>query len=447
MPSRTARLAAAALVAGLLVAGTPSPAQAAPVSDNFNRADSTDLGAGWTETGTDLAISGNKLTNPSESTGFAQAVGGTGNRVRATVQAPATGVGYAALAVGVEGEPNDTMVFVKVQSHGATGSFTRLFVGRGNNTSQGESTFRDVTPFAAGTLTVTLLFGTVYVVIETLDGDRIVESFQLASPVTGSGVGVGAYGGAELDTFVSSDHPQSQPGITSSLSSAAPVSSYGWYRTPVTISYTCTPDGTPVTCPEPQVADAEGAGLIFGASVQAEDGGSAISVVQLDMDQTRPTVKLTGLGSAPYLDDPQDDATCVAVDAVSGLPSPCAVTARRLSKKKVQVVASATDRAGNVGTASQVVLTTDRAVLRATFKRGGYLVKRGKKYAVVVLGPGKPVLLGVGRADLPRPLPFTKKKGRWQLKVTIPGDSPLGRSKIRLSRKGKTFTVPITVRR
>lgn len=444
MPTRGARIAIAALVAASIAVVSAPPAQAAPVSDNFNRADSTDLGAGWTETGTDLAIAGGKLTNPSASNGFAQAVAGTGNRVRATVQAPSTGVGYAALALGVVSGSGD-MVFVKVQSQNAGGSFDRVYVGRGNNGSQEASTSRAIAPFAAGTLTATLHGSTVYIVMEPLDGGRIVEVFSLTSVVTGTGVGVGVRGGAELDSFASSDHEQSQPSITAVLSGTEPASSAGWYRTPVTVSFTCTPDGTPIlSCPSPVVLATDGAGQVVGGAVFAEDGGNALTSVSVDIDRTEPSVAVAGLGAGPYFESPELLATCVAGDALSGLAS-CALRASELPRRRTRVVATAVDRAGNEATTSVVVRTPSAGVLGAALQKNRYRVTAGKKYTVVVLGTKKVFLVGVGDVRLPKA--FKQKNGRWELRVRIPAGTPPGKAKITYRDRGRTYTLPIVVRR
>jgi uncharacterized repeat protein (TIGR01451 family) len=220
---------ALALVLG--TSGLARPAGAFPFADDFNRADSTDLGANWAETGTDLAISANLLTNPAQSAGFATVVGGgSGSVVEADV---ATGAGtnlqYAALALDVVTSTNN--VFVKVQDNNVadgTAAFNRVFFYRGNAgdplTAPGDPYFFDVTPFTTGHMRVTSNGATVTAILNTdLDPEpEFTRTVAVASPPGGTGVGLGASGGSRLDNFSSNDLPPAGPADVTVSKTGAP---------------------------------------------------------------------------------------------------------------------------------------------------------------------------------------------------------------------------------
>jgi hypothetical protein len=234
---------AALVVASLAVVLAASPAAAAPVSDNFNRSNSTDLGAGWTETGNDLAITGNQLTNPANNTGFAQAVGGTGNTAAAKVTAAAGGNAFNYAAVAVRVADATDMVMVRVQDNDADGTFDHLIGTRGNGT--GAVIFNDelAAEFSTGRLTVRSDGTDVTAGIDTTnDGvQEEVHTAPLPSEATGTGVGVGVANNAALDDFASSDTGQT---TTTTLQSSANPSELG---ETVTFTATVTPatSGTP----------------------------------------------------------------------------------------------------------------------------------------------------------------------------------------------------------
>lgn len=210
-------------VASVLVFGV-APVSAAPVSDTFNRANGTDLGAGWTETGTDLAISGNRVTNPATSAGFAQAVGGTGDTVEADVAAGNPGAAqYAALAVSVT-DTSDLLWGAAVDED-SDGTFDHVSLRRGNNSGT-VLVNQAVTEFVTGHMTVR--FNGVVVAVEiSTSGDSAPEITVTSAvdPVpSGTGVGFGLSGGAFLDNFVSST---TVAGTATSVTSTPTSSTYG----------------------------------------------------------------------------------------------------------------------------------------------------------------------------------------------------------------------------
>ncbi|GAB3198774.1 hypothetical protein GCM10027062_13860 [Nocardioides hungaricus] len=147
---------------------------------------------------------------------------------------------------------------------------------------------------------------------------------------------------------------RSQPRITAALSPARPPS--GWWTGPVTVTFTCTPGGAPLTapCPAPVTLSDEGADGAVTRTITATDGGAAeVTVAGIDIDGTGPTVRVRGpRDGATYRPGKAPKVRCQARDALSGLAS-CELdrsTAGIRRGRKVVVVATAVDRAGNVAT-------------------------------------------------------------------------------------------------
>jgi Bacterial Ig-like domain (group 3)/Right handed beta helix region len=144
------------------------------------------------------------------------------------------------------------------------------------------------------------------------------------------------------------------PTITAAVTSAVPKTSFGWYRAPVTVSFTCAAGTGTLTgaCPSPVTVSTNGAGQVVTKTITASDGGVAmVTVAPINIDQAKPTVKVTGVQSGhTYRKAPK--AKCVGTDALSGLAT-CALTVHSVKKGKTQTVtyqATATDRAGNTAT-------------------------------------------------------------------------------------------------
>ena len=203
---RFSTLATLAVASFAVIVGTASPATAAPVSDNFNRANSTDLGAGWVESGTDLAIAGNQLTNSASTAGFAQAVGGTGDTAQAEVVAAPAGNASAYAAVAVRVTDTTDMIMVRAQDDDGDGDFDHLVATRGN--ASGTVIFNiTVTDFSAGSIAVGS-DGTHLSAIVDVGSNGSIDVFQAGTSPTeaaGTGVGVGVTRNAKLDNFSSSD--------------------------------------------------------------------------------------------------------------------------------------------------------------------------------------------------------------------------------------------------
>lgn len=153
------------------------------------------------------------------------------------------------------------------------------------------------------------------------------------------------------------------PSITASRS-AAPNAA-GWNNTPVTVSFACSDALSGIaSCSSDATFDSDGMGFsATGTAVDNADNSAMASEGPINIDMTPPVVTLTGGGT--YTIDQTVNVTCSASDALSGIASESCATAGgpawSFGGGTQTVSASATDNAGNVGTASveiNVVVTT-----------------------------------------------------------------------------------------
>jgi len=194
-------------IAATLALVPAASALAAPISDNFDRANGTDLGAPWVETGTDLEILGNAVTNAATSYSTAIAIGGTGDTVAADIAAGAASSFYATLVLRASSASDG--VFVQVEdATPADGlqQFTRVSFRSGNfGGAIALAPPQDITPFSSARVTAGISGSTVYVAVDT-DFDGVAEqvvTVVISSVPLGTGVGFGLSGGTLLDDFAS----------------------------------------------------------------------------------------------------------------------------------------------------------------------------------------------------------------------------------------------------
>jgi len=121
----------------------------------------------------------------------------------------------------------------------------------------------------------------------------------------------------------------------------------GWYRSPVTISFSCAADGSDLVgdCPYPRRLAKDGRGQKVNASIVAFDGGrDAVHLKGINIDRTRPVVRIRGVRRGGVYRKVKR-ARCVARDRTSGVLW-CHIGWRRHGKRLVYR-AIAADRAGN----------------------------------------------------------------------------------------------------
>ena len=201
-----------------------------------------------------------------------------------------------------------------------------------------------------------------------------------------------AYAGNSDFTGSSASTSRSDPAIAATLSSAHPKTADGWYRSPVTVTFACTANGAPLAaaCPSAVELASNGAGQSITRTITATNGGAGTVVVSgIDIDQTRPTVKLTGARSGATYVGSVRAPRCVAKDSVSGIAS-CKLSRHETSSGRgldittVRYTATATSRAGNTTTASVTYHLLGIYVQGARYQDGTFLVTPGRTYTIVV---------------------------------------------------------------
>jgi hypothetical protein len=175
------------------------------------------------------------------------------------------------------------------------------------------------------------------------------------------------------------------PSITAHVRSAHAKSAAGWYRSPVTVSFTCTTAGSPLVlgCPAPVTISKNVKGQYLTKTIAAADGGVAtVNVGPISLDRTKPALTITGVkAGAIYGAFPAPFATCSAHDALSGLAKACTVSSHR-SGSHVTFTAIAKDKAGNVTTKKVKVSTVAYFIVGHRRMGGRFTVHVGKSYLV-----------------------------------------------------------------
>ena len=234
-----------------------------------------------------------------------------------------------------------------------------------------------------------------------------------------------AYAGDTRFTASSDSLARRDPKIVATVSSATPRSGYGWYRSPVTVTFRCTTDGAPLTaaCPAAVVLGRDGAAQSVTRTVSATDGGmSTVTVRGINIDRSRPSVSVAGVRSGATYYGTVPKAACRAKDALSGVAR-CAIVLRGGPTGTVTFRASATDRAGNVSTVSGTYRVVATQLRGTSYSKGAWNVTAGKTYTFVVYSATRPRYLDAAvypRRPGPGGTSFLKAgTGRWTLAVTM----------------------------
>jgi hypothetical protein len=209
---------------------------------------------------------------------------------------------------------------------------------------------------------------------------------SLAYATSGAETVSAAYGGDANFTGSSGSTATKNPVISAMVSSKYPKTKYGWYRSPVTITFTCAAGSAPLTgpCPGAVTLRRNGAAQSVTRTIHGTDGGIAtVDVSPINIDQTKPVVKVTGAKNGATYEAPGPAGLkCTATDSLSGLAAPCDLTVKR-TEAKVSWTATATSKAGVTTTVAGRFRLTDFYVARAPRVHGRYVVTVGKTYTVV----------------------------------------------------------------
>ena len=154
------------------------------------------------------------------------------------------------------------------------------------------------------------------------------------------------------------------PIVSADVSASDGKSSYGWYRTPVTVSFRCLTLGAALTepCPAPVTLDADGSGQSVSRTVNANNGGVGTTVVTgIDIDRDAPSVRIVGVSDGDHYVLQPPSASCAGSDALSGIAT-CTLTEDTVGNTTTYV-ATAIDKAGNAET---VAVTATRSAVQQT---------------------------------------------------------------------------------
>jgi hypothetical protein len=189
------------------------------------------------------------------------------------------------------------------------------------------------------------------------------------------------------------------PTIAATVTSAHPINAAGWYRSPVTVSFTCTAGGTPIdgSCPAPVHVNDDTAGATVTGTVTDTDKGFATVSRFIKLDLTPPSVTIHGPTTGASYVHPQD-VSCTATDPLSGIAVTCGIAAlKSTTVGVVKYVAIAIDKAGNTGsvpgnyrikapTTTLKLVNVSRSTGRATFKFAGHGYRTGFECSLVKAG-------------------------------------------------------------
>lgn len=186
---------------------------------------------------------------------------------------------------------------------------------------------------------VPLTGGSVTVPVRTANGEAIAATYSGDDSFLGS----------------AGSTSRSNPTITAHLTSAR-APRHGWYRDPVTITFTCDTAGSTATtaCPDPVTLAGDGAAQLVTRTLTTVDGGVASVSVQADVDTTGPEARLVGIVLSHVSRTALRRIGVSASDDLSGV-SVARVWRTRITDHKVKVGAVAIDRAGNATRISRIL--------------------------------------------------------------------------------------------
>jgi hypothetical protein len=233
-----------------------------------------------------------------------------------------------------------------------------------------------------------------------------------------------SYAGDVDFTGSSASTARSDPSITTKVTSRSAKTHFGWYRSPVRVTFHCVTHGAPLTapCPAAVTLTHNGAGQSVTRTITATDGGTKTAVVRgINIDGTDPKVHVTGVHNGAVYDGTAPTGHCVAKDALSGVAS-CKIS-RHTSGTKTTYRAVAKDKAGNTATVSGSYRTLGITLQGVKFSHGAFTVKPGHTYTLVAHASSRPTYYDAA----PYPTkPFKRDRGmlaaghhRWALGITM----------------------------
>jgi YD repeat-containing protein/YVTN family beta-propeller protein len=168
------------------------------------------------------------------------------------------------------------------------------------------------------------------------------------------------------------------PTITAAVSPAANAA--GWHQQDATVSFTCAdPTSGIASCSPPVLVSAEGADRVVSGTATDQAGNSATTSVTINLDKTAPAVAIASPAEGSTVASSPVTVTGTITELLSGLVGvTCNGAAATLNETAFScdvpvsagtntLLVQATDRAGNVGSASRQVTFTPAPVVPAGF--------------------------------------------------------------------------------
>ncbi len=240
------------------------------------------------------------------------------------------------------------------------------------------------------------------------------------------------YSGDADFTGSSASTSRSDPTISYTISGRR--SRYGWYRTPVTITFTCATQGAPLTtpCPSSVTLTRSGAAQSVTRTITAANGGAATAAITgIDLDRTRPSVRVLGVRNGHGYDGVSPRIRCAARDRLSGVAR-CRLLLRRshgrggLEITTVRYTATAISRAGTSRRITGSYRVLGIYLQGVAYRDGAFQVRLGHAYTIVVhdarvqprywdASPGRQPPAGIDNAF------HAAGRNRWAEGVTLTG--------------------------
>lgn len=221
------------------------------------------------------------------------------------------------------------------------------------------------------------------------------------------------------------------PSIVAHLHSAHRRNRAGWYRSPVTVTFTCVPAGAPLTrpCPRAVRLARNGAGQSLTRTIEAQDGGAAtVTVSGIDIDRTKPVLRVAGVRDHAVYDGEAPKPVCRARDRVSGIAR-CTVALRtsaprgELEARTVHYTLLARSRAGARARRTGSYRELGIYLNGARYEAGAFHARPGRTYTLVVSAKTTPRYLYAapdGASPAGGEPPFHRAgKDRWAIAVAL----------------------------
>jgi hypothetical protein len=221
------------------------------------------------------------------------------------------------------------------------------------------------------------------------------------------------YGSDGNFTGSSASTARSDPSITATVTSAHPKSKYGWYRSAVTIHFSCVTHGAPLTakCPAAVKLTKSAGGQSVTRTILATNGGAATAVVKrINIDTVKPTVTVKGVKNGGVYDGLPPLLVCSGHDALSGIAT-CQTNSGVHSGSttgRLRFTVIATDKAGNVATLSGTYRVLPFFVEDVPFSHGAFDVKIGHDYTVGAVSKSQPRYYEAAPSLSAKSTPFVK---------------------------------------